>query len=211
MRHRCPVSFALHHSNEQIVEELRRVAAEVEGPLTIGEFERRGRMSVATVQRRFGTWRSALVTAGLRDRYSGRPVVRRWKRSPAQTMTDAQLLRELRRVAKLTGTGNVRVEDFRDLDTVLNANLLIARFGSMREARAAAGLPPLHGSRWTEEELLDNLITVWNHLGGPPRRLDLLCPPSRVHPETYSNRFGTLADAMSAAAARRRRRRRTEN
>ena len=58
------VTFAQHHSDEQLLAELRRVAALVDpNPVTVPAFDRNASASSATVRRRFGSWRSALDAA----------------------------------------------------------------------------------------------------------------------------------------------------
>lgn len=65
-----------------LLEELVRVAALLPvGPLTQARFASESSIDPLTFLRQFGSWREALVKAGLEDRYSGRQVTPKMRRS----------------------------------------------------------------------------------------------------------------------------------
>jgi hypothetical protein len=135
------VTFTLAYTDEALIEELCPVSVSVPaGPLTLQRFDELSRVSSHTMQRRFGSWRQALVRADLEARYSGRTVSAKMRAQRARTLTDAEIIAELRRVAKVTGTTIVVRADVLKHSEILGMKVLIRRFGSFRAALAAAGL-----------------------------------------------------------------------
>ena len=87
--------------------------------------------------------------------------------------------------------------------STLGARVFLSRFGSFNAALAAAGLQhsPL-ANRWTDQDYIDNLQAVWEHLGRRPIQWDMSRPPSRITGESYRNRFGSWENALAAAERR---------
>lgn len=73
-----------------LLEDLRRVADELEKTPTIAEYDDHGTYSASTYRHRFGTWREAVEAAGLEP-------------PPKPVRTEAELLEELHRLAKDLG------------------------------------------------------------------------------------------------------------
>ncbi len=94
-----------HPSDEEMIEEMRRVAGLLEGP-TFSSFDlqKHSKMSRTGVCNRFGSWRQALEGAGLGHMCvpgSGTGIPRR-ERSPDEP-SNQEILEEIRRVAALFG------------------------------------------------------------------------------------------------------------
>ena len=84
---------------DEILEEIRRVARLVGGDsLGMREFQRRGKIGVSAVLRKFETWNKAVEAAGLRPE------------SARMRLADADLEAEFRRVAELVGRAPTRME-----------------------------------------------------------------------------------------------------
>ena len=108
--------------------------------------------------RRFGSWHEVLARAGLGDRYSGRSVSPKMRSQRSRTLTDAEVIAELQRVAAATGSTTLVQGDVRRHSTILGMNVLRNRFGSFADALAAAGLHHSRmANRWTEEDYIENL------------------------------------------------------
>ncbi len=141
-----------------------------------------------------------MARAGLGERYGGRTVSPKLKRHAARTMSDDEIIAELQRVAAVLNTTTLtRAEVVRHSRT-LGARVFLSRFGSFHAALAAGALEhsPL-ANRWTDQEYIDNLRVVWEHLGRRPIRWDVSRPPSRITGEAYRNRFGSWENALAAA------------
>ena len=107
--------FVQAHDDEELLDEVRRVVALVPaGPVTQQQFGQLSSMgSTATLLRRLGPWSQVLARAGHADRYSGRNVTAKMRAQRARRMTDAAIIAELQRVAVVTGTTTLVLDDVR--------------------------------------------------------------------------------------------------
>ena len=110
-----------------------------------------------------------------------------------------ELLRDLRRVARLSG-GRSPSTAIYDAHGRVSSRAMINRFGSWNAALAAAGLPIRKTYRIAKSDLFANLVRVWRKLGRQPcstelRRKDGL---SRYSTTAYLGRFGTWNKALQA-------------
>ena len=187
------------YSDEQLVAELRRVGdLQAVGALTSGDFASRSTVSVDTLRRRFGGWRQALAAAGLEHRYSGRRVTPKMRGPGSASLTDAEIIDELRRIAAETGRGWITKPDVHR-STRIGLRTVLSRFGSWPAAVEAAGLrlSPM-AATWTTRDLLDNLQLLADHLGRLPTAAEVRKPLSRISYDTYVARFGSWKAAKQA-------------
>ncbi len=193
---RFELDFLSDDSDEAILSEIRRVAALHQGArLTIGSFSRLNqKVSYQTVLNRFGSWRGALRAAGLShltqteslDEYSNEAIIE-----------------VIRRTAALHSTGPFSAASFRRLKPKVSYDSVIRRFGTWRQALTAAGLLhldalPRVGSRYTDEQCMENLANVWTHYGRQPQHNEMKKAPSVVGPKAYIVRWGTWRKALKA-------------
>ncbi|MFA6054886.1 MAG: HNH endonuclease [Thermodesulfovibrionales bacterium] len=146
--------------------------------LTKDDYNKHGRFCAATMQNRFGSWNKALAKSGL--------CVNKRIDIP-----DEELISDLRIVAKKLGTGTVQRNEYRLYGNFADATITRA-FGTWAQALAIAELQP---TGWkppaTEENLFDNMASVWEHVGRQPRQKDFKPPISRYSANTYLNHFGS--------------------
>ena len=157
--------FVQAHDDEELLEEVRRVVAQVRsGPVTQAHFEQMSSMtSTMTLLRRFGPWSGVFARAGHADRYSGRTVSAKMRSQRSRTLTDTEIIAELQRVAVAAGTTTLVLDVVRSHSETLGAKVLLKRFGSFPAALSAAGLSHApHANRWTEETSkgLDRAVIV---------------------------------------------------
>ncbi len=174
-----------------------------EATLTRHAFDSHARVDSSTIVRRLGGWREALVRAGLEGRYSGRTVSERMRGQRARTLSDEELLDELRRVAALLGAKTLTCETFRMRANGVSDAAIARRFGSWAEGLRRAGLElSPHGRRWSDEDYFENLLTVWTHYGRPPRYAEMNLPPSQITAGGYEAKFSTWGRAKAAFVER---------
>lgn len=190
------------YADEELLAELRRVAALVDRPrLTIKGFGAHARVSYTPIWQRFGGWRQALAAAGLQHRCGARPATAKLRAQAARRMTDDQILAELRRVARARRRKVLRVCDL-DAASSVGYAAVVARFGSWPAALERARLVLSHrGRRYTTPDCFDNLAALWTALGRRPGYDDLRRPPSQIGPRAYVLRFGTWRRALAAFVA----------
>jgi hypothetical protein len=198
-----PMKFELDnldsYDDASILSEIRRVG-EVVGDrrLTRRLFDSHSKVSSSTVVRRFGSWEQALRGAGLSSHYSGRTVSERMRTQQARSLSNDELLAELRRVSALNSQGVITRAIF-DQQAICNSAALEDRFGSWGKAVSLAGavLSPL-GRRHSNEDYFENLLTVWTHHGRQPLLREMDAPPSRITSGGYEAKFGGWRKALRA-------------
>lgn len=160
----------IEHSDEVLIEELRRVGHLVDSPMFAGrDLARYSKITPATFMRRFGSWKTALKRAGLGDRFSGE--VKEVDYVTRGRYSDEELFAEVRRVAGLVGKTRLTRGEFTRFSG-MDADAVGRRFGgSWKVVLERAGLGHMFSDevpeatlrvrkRHTEEELLAELQRV---------------------------------------------------
>lgn len=124
------------YSDDDLVAELRRVAAQYPGkPVTATLVKSNSDVGASTFRRRFGDWRSALAAAGLEGRYTGTSVTAKMRVQRSRRLSDEEILIEMRRLADANGRVTLRVVGTSPL---ISRRVVQTRFGSWAAAVAAA-------------------------------------------------------------------------
>ena len=171
--------------DDVLLDDIRAVAANLnKDTLTKENYNKYGRFSAATMQKRFGSWNNALSKSNLR-------VGKR------MDIPQQELLNDLKQVAKKSGTREVSIRIYSAMGR-FSAPTISKAFGSWSKALVAAGLEV--SSAWrpktSDDELLSNLATVWEKLGRQPKQSDLRPPLSCISGDTYKRRFGSWRKAL---------------
>lgn len=167
------------YTDEELVDEVRRVCKRLKRTPTCAEFSALARVTISTVRRRIG-WNETLIKLGYR---------------PTRAAPRALLLQDLRRVISEYGHTPTMVE-FNERSQY-KATVLSARFGSWTAALRAAGSPPTH-ERWTDERIIRTLRLLDANL--PRMTLGALASSGyRSLCHVVQRRFGGLARALAAA------------
>ncbi len=189
------------YSDDQLVEELRRVAQLLGKPtLTRSDFDRNSKMCSASVYTRFGGWRNALERAGLGGMYS-HTVLGGYTAVGGRSFPEEALLDEVRRVSKIVGMPALIQDDF-NAHSKICVHILLKRFGSWQATLERAGLGHLYyGShkKHPDEYLLALLRRVAGLLGKPVLTEDDFASHSGTKAETVSRRFGSWRAALEQA------------
>lgn len=123
------IDFLDSYSEEAIIDELNRIASSLsQNTLTKADIERYGRVSYATVNKRFGSLRKALEAAGLRPQRYTKP-------------TDEELLAALVELWQTTLEKEGRAPQRKDVATYgapFSGDTYYRRFGSWKKALLAA-------------------------------------------------------------------------
>jgi hypothetical protein len=140
----------------------------------------RGLCSSGQIIRQFSTWSNALHTLGIEPKPD--PTARRLL-SRGQQMSDEQALQALRDCAEDLGTDNFTIAQYekwakqellkpenKGRKIPISKSIVTRRFGSVRQAKIAAGLDPdtaYHASSFfTDEEVLDALRRARSEIEG---------------------------------------------
>jgi len=179
-------------SDQDLINDLLSVAKKLgkEKTITRNGYDKHGRYSEGTLRKRFGGWINALEKAGL-------------SASKDYFVTDEQLIEELKRIAKIPSVDVLSKGTFNKYKKISNTTKIERRFGSWSKALKKAGLNVAPSqSRYSDEDLFENLLNVWTHYGRQPTVTEMSELPSKITPNTYSNRFGNWRKALEAFVER---------
>jgi hypothetical protein len=190
---KLPTKFELatleNYSDENLLMELQRVAAELNGArLTHEKFNELSRVHSTTLRYRFGSWKNALDLAGISETLAPR----------LKPLTREAVISCLRAyAAEFPGTPVTQEEIASRLG--VDKGSITRKFGKWPDLLSEVGLSsvPL-GRRYTDEECYENIIALWTHYGRQPNFAELKRPPSSVGSKAYISRWGGWRAALGA-------------
>jgi hypothetical protein len=191
---RLPINASI----EEIKSEIRRVAELIpDAVISRTKFEELSKISISTLNKKFGSWENVLRSCELEHRYSGRSVSRKMKNQIAKNLSDAELIAELKRVSKQIGKLELTHKEFNQ-NSEISASSIVRRFGTWSKGLEAAGIGTVKiGKRYTEFDLFDNLVTVWTHWGRQPSMSEMKQEPSIIGTKAYVIRWGSWTKALN--------------
>lgn len=187
-------------SDDEILNEIKRVDKTVRGKyLTTADFNKFSKIHSSTIRHRFGGWQCALEKAGISEKYCGIKVTEKM-RQQSKRLSNEQVLQELRRIAKCLGQDYVTQENVNNNSEIISSSTIGYRFGSWSQGIKKAGLKdsPGYNRTFSEDELFENILTVWAYYGRQPLYRELQIEPSKISPKTYEYRFGSWRKALEA-------------
>lgn len=170
-------------SDDELLSEIRRLNGKF-GKVTAKIMREHGEWSPSVYQRRFSSWTKSLEAAGVNS-------------DNKTKYSEEELLKELRRLDRDLGRAP-HADEMTELSN-FGKNTYTYRFGSWRNALAAAGLEPdVGGNRVSDEELLNEIHRLADIVGGTPsaKEMDEL---GEYGTTTYDSRFGGWTAAVVAA------------
>lgn len=109
---------------------------------------------------------------------------------------DEELLEDMRRSAKLIGRETITLAEYAEIGKA-HSSTIQRRFGSWTKALKLAGLQPSRSKIGiTDEELFENIKSLWTNLGRQPRYAEVKAPSSQFSAGTYEKRFGSWLKAL---------------
>ena len=192
---RLPIGASI----EEIKSEIKRVAELIPDTfISRKKFDELSKVSISTLNKKFGLWENVLKSCGLEHRYSGRTVSKKMKKQIARNLSNAEMIDELKRVSKQIGKLEITHNEFNE-NSEIRASAIVRRFGSWTKGLNAAELEAVKlGKRYTEFELFDNLVTVWTHWGHQPSMSEMKKEPSIIGAKAYVIRWGSWTKAVIA-------------
>lgn len=109
---------------------------------------------------------------------------------------DKELLDDMRRSAKAIGRDTITLAEYGEIGKA-HPSTIQRRFGSWTKALMLAGLQPSRSKIGiSDEELFENIKSLWINLGRQPRHAEVKAPSSMFSAGTYENRFGSWSKAL---------------
>lgn len=110
---------------------------------------------------------------------------------------DDELLEDLRRSAKALGRETITMAEYEKVGKT-HPSTIQRRFGSWPKALKLAGLQPSRSKIGiSDDELFENIKSLWINLGRQPRYGEVKAPSSLFSAGTYENRFGSWSKALA--------------
>ena len=178
---------SMAYSDEELLEDIRTVAAIVERTPSIQDYRDHGEYAATTITRRFESWQDAVSQAGFEPHAAETEI------------PEGELLAELRRLAEEHGTP-ATAEVMND-EGAYWVSTYRRRFGSWGNALAEAGFEPADArttKQLSDEELLAELKRMATADDEPPTFQEMEAE-GQYSPRTYVNRFGSWNEALAAA------------
>lgn len=113
------------------------------------------------------------------------------KNSP---VSDDEMVADLRKVAAALGTTKITQKLYRQHGKFDDSNIG-RRFGTWNKALEIAGLS-ISNQQYSDEQLFENILSLWQHHGRQPKRAELAEPPSDISQGPYNRRFGSWSAAL---------------
>ena len=109
---------------------------------------------------------------------------------------DEELLEDLRRSVKSLGRETITMAEYEEVGKT-HPSTIQRRFGSWPKALKLAGLQPSRSKIGiSDDELFENIKSLWISLGRQPRYTEVKAPSSLFSAGTYENRFGSWSKAL---------------
>jgi 5-methylcytosine-specific restriction endonuclease McrA len=108
-----------------------------------------------------------------------------------------ELLKDLQATAKARGKTTVGQKEYRKHGK-FDDTTVRKRFGSWNNALKEAGLAISNESGISDDQLFENILSLWQHYGRQPRRSELAEVPSSISQSPYNRRFGSWLKALEA-------------
>jgi len=171
--------------DRELLEELDRLAENLDRTPRQRDMEQHGKYSVTTYQNRFGSWNDAL-------RKADHQPTKQWK------VDRDDLLAELRRLGSRLGSSPTAAE--MDEEGTFSSWVYLSEFGSWNEALEAAGYGPNQPDALSRSELQTELERLIDELDRTPRKRDMI-EHGEYSPEPYRRRFGSWNAALQSVGA----------
>lgn len=115
--------------------------------------------------------------------------------------SDEELLEDLRRSAKGLGRETITFSEYEKIGKA-HPSTIQRRFDSWTQALKLAGLQPSRSKIGiTDDELFENIKSLWISLGRQPRYSEVRASTSQFSAGTYENRFGSWSKALGLFVA----------
>jgi len=109
--------------------------------------------------------------------------------------TDEELINDIIRVSKITGSKTLTQKTYA-LNGLYDVSTVTRHFGSWNKALEKTGLKSGNIINYSDEELFENILNIWQFKGKQPVRKDLAFSPSKISQSPYNRRFHSWITAI---------------
>ena len=180
-------------SEQELLDDVKRVANLLDTEiLSRDTYKKYGKYSSSTVEKRFGSWKSALERIGISS-------VRGGLKNPSNiNVSNEQLLDDLKDTALKLSLSTITTTQY-DEHGKHGRAIIFSRFGKWETALSLAGLESTGFHSTIEpEKLLEEIERVWIKLGRQPTTSDIKSGVSIYSLNSYARKFGSWRKALEA-------------
>jgi 5-methylcytosine-specific restriction endonuclease McrA len=112
-------------------------------------------------------------------------------------VSDDELIEDIRRSASELAGARITRAQYRQVGRYA-PETIVRRFGSWNQALKLAGLNVTQQKDITDDELLQNIKTLWIRLGRQPRYDEVRRPESQYSTNPYERRFGSWTKSLKS-------------
>lgn len=184
--------YKLQLTDDEILIDIKKTAEQLgKEYISISTYKTYGKYSQTAIQSHFGTWKNALMLAGLRNERN---------QSELKLISDEEYYDDLRSVAKGLNLKTVPYDEYKKHGKY-SAEYIFKRFGKWNIALKNAGLEPtgFNKDKITEQECFDEIERMWRLLGRQPTSTDIIKSDiCQYSIDTFKRRFGGWRKALEA-------------
>lgn len=187
-----PLGTATEYTDDELLNEIERLAEEVGKPPTTREMIEHGEYTASVYFRRFDSWNDAVSEAGFIPNEEVGDAA-------DQRIPISELLDEIDTVAERVG-GRPTTEDMREYGEY-SITPYVYRFGSWNSALERAGFSPFTGTTedlFSREELISEIQRLGAKVDRPPTTQQMN-EQGQYSISPYQNMFGSWIDALREA------------
>ena len=179
-------------TDEEILSDIKQVADSLNVDyIAISTYKKHGKFSQCAIQGHFGTWKHALLLAGLRNERTA---------SELKLISDDEYIADVQRVATMLNSDTVGYDDYNKYGT-FSAGHIFKRLSSWEDFLIKAGLKPTGFTKrkLSNEELFAEIERIWILLGRQPTSTDIIKHGvSKYSIDAFKKRFGGWRKALEA-------------
>lgn len=112
-------------------------------------------------------------------------------------ITDEEIMNDLRNVANKICTNKLTMKLYTE-NGKYDVTTVSRRFNTWNNALKNANLESGNISNYSDEELYENILQVWQYKGKQPTRRDLSLSPSKISQSPYNRRFASWSHALQS-------------
>lgn len=111
-------------------------------------------------------------------------------------ISSKDLLDDVQTVSKKLGEKKLSMRLYVQRGGKYDPSTILRRFETWNKALSKIGLRSGNITNYSDEELFENILTIWQHKGKQPTRRDLSLKPSRISQAPYNRRFTSWSEAL---------------
>jgi len=181
------------YSDSELLDDLKLVARKLgKHSLKLKDYSVKNgaKFSYQTFKKRFGSWKDALLKAGLHTEKSIHGI-----EYGESSIRESLLIEDIKSVANKIGNNALTLEEYTN-NGKYSSSAVSKRFGGWNRAKEKAGLEIGRKYNSSDEEYFQNIEEVWQKLGRQPKYHEMIKPLSKFHISSYENKFGTWRESL---------------